>query len=195
MNGGLGVLNDWVYQFAVWLDGTEWSGALHESYYMYNWIESTHVVTLMLSLGMLFLIDLRLLGLTLTKVPASTLAARLNIPMWIGFSVMIITGLLLFYAVPVRTATSIWFRIKFVLLFVAAVNAWMLHRRMTASAGTWDNDPVAPRNIRIGAGLSLALWAGIVTTGRLIAYDWYDCYREQGEFIQFVAGCVANQAH
>ncbi|CAN0499099.1 unnamed protein product, partial [Discosporangium mesarthrocarpum] len=44
------------------LDDTQWSTLLHESYYMYNWTESTHVLTLMVSLGMLFLIDLRMLG-------------------------------------------------------------------------------------------------------------------------------------
>ena len=67
---------------------------LHESYYMYNWVESTHVLTLMVSLGMLFLIDLRMLGLALPDVPASRIAERLNVPMLIGFAVMFITGIL-----------------------------------------------------------------------------------------------------
>ncbi len=185
-------MNELVWTFAEWLYAQPWSRGIHESFYVYNWIESTHVVTLMLSLGMLFLIDLRLLGLTMTNVPASTIAQRLNIPMWIGFTIMIVTGLLLFYAVPTRTATSVWFRIKMVLLFAAAINAWLLHRKMQESAGTWDKDPVPPKRIRIAAALSLAFWAGIITTGRLIAYDWYDCYRIQSDFINVVAGCVAG---
>ena len=77
------VLNQFVYDIAVWLDDTAWSTLLHESYYMYNWTESTHVLTLMLSLGMLFLIDLRMMGYALTDVPASTIAHRLNIPMMV----------------------------------------------------------------------------------------------------------------
>ena len=81
--------------------------------------------------------------------------------------------------------------IGFVLLIAAAINAWLFHKRMQDSVGSWDTAPVAPRNIRIGAGLSLALWAGIVTTGRLIAYDWFDCYRVQSDLINLVAGCVA----
>jgi hypothetical protein len=100
------VINELVYSIAVWLDDTQWSTMLHESYYMYNWVESTHVLTLMLSLGMLFLIDLRMLGYALPDMPASRLAERLNIPMLIGFTVMFITGILLFYAVPVRTSQS-----------------------------------------------------------------------------------------
>jgi uncharacterized membrane protein len=185
------VINEWLFRFAEWLYDMPWSRSLHESFYMYNWIESTHVVTLMLSLGMLFIIDLRMLGLTMTSVPASRIAERLNIPMMIGFGIMIITGLLLFYAVPTRTTTSIWFRIKFVLLIAAAVNAWLFHKRLRESKGTWDTDPIPPRHIRMGAAISLVLWAGVVTTGRLIAYDWHDCYRVQSEFIAWMAGCVA----
>jgi hypothetical protein len=186
------MINEVLYQFAEWLYAQPWSRGIHESFYLYNWIESTHVVALMLSLGMLFMIDLRMLGWAMPNVPASKIADRLFLPMMVGFTIMIITGLLLFYAVPTRTTTSIWFRMKVVLLIAAAVNAWLFHKRMTNSIGSWDTAPKAPRNIRIGAGLSLAIWAGVVTTGRLIAYDWYDCYRVQSDFINWVAGCVAE---
>jgi len=186
------VLNQGLFNFAQWLDSLELSTRLHESYYMYNWVESTHVVALMLSLGMLFIIDMRMLGLTLTQVPASRIAARLNLPMMIGFTIMIVTGLLLFFAVPVRTTQSIWFRIKFLLLIFAAVNAWLFHKKLNESVGSWDTQPRAPKRLRYAAGLSLGLWAGIVTTGRLIAYDWYDCFRVQSEFITWAAGCMAE---
>lgn len=186
-------MNELIYNIAVWVDDTSWSTLLHESYYMYNWVESTHVLTLMLSLGMLFLIDLRMLGLALPNVPASQLAHRLNIPMMLGFGIMVITGVLLVYAVPVRSAQSIWFRIKFVLLIAAAVNAYLFHKRMNESVGSWDNDAVAPKRMRRGAILSLVFWIVIVICGRFIAYDWYDCDYGQGPFISFVAGCVDGQ--
>ena len=195
-------MNELIYNFAVWLDNQSWSTQLHESYYVYNWVESTHVLTLMLSLGMLFLIDLRMLGLAFTQIPASTLARRLNLPMLIGFSVMIVTGLLLFYAIPVRTAQSLWFRLKLVLLVAAAVNAWLFHRRMTAAnagliAGRdsgWDHAAKAPRSLQIGAGLSLLFWLLIVIFGRLIAYDWFDCSGQPGAAIATLAGCLVDQA-
>ena len=56
-------MNELIYNLAIWLDDTEWSRMLHESYYMYNWVESTHVLTLMVSLGILFLIDLRMFSM------------------------------------------------------------------------------------------------------------------------------------
>ncbi|MBL4820748.1 MAG: hypothetical protein JKY98_07135 [Gammaproteobacteria bacterium] len=160
---------------------------------MYNWIESTHVLTLMLCLGMLFLIDLRMLGLAFTNIPATSIARRLNTPMIIGFSIMVVTGVTLFYAVPVRSAQSIWFRFKLVLLFAAAINAYLFHKNMIKSDGSWDADVRAPKNLRVGAGLSLLFWILIVIFGRLIAYDWFDCEYTSPGISQFLSGCVDGQ--
>lgn len=186
-------MNQFIYDIAVWLDDTAWSTAIHESYYLYNWIESTHVLTLMLSLGILFLIDLRMLGWALPTVPATRLAERLNTPMLIGFVIMFITGVLLYYAVPVRSSQSLWFRIKMVLLVVCAVNAYLFHKKMTASMSSWDNEPRAPSALRRGAAISLSFWMLIVICGRFIAYDWYDCDYTQTELVQALAGCIDGQ--
>ena len=183
-------MNELLLQFAEWLYATGGSRGIHESFYLYNWIETTHVLTLAVFLGMLFFIDMRMLGYAMTNVPASRIADRLNIPMLIGFAVMIITGLLLYYAVPDRTTQSIWFRIKMVLLIGAGINAWLFHKRMKESVSTWDTDRKPPSRIRRGAAISLVLWAGVVITGRLIAYDWYDCYREMPALLNWAAGCV-----
>ena len=82
-------MNSALLQFATWLSERSFSVGLHESFYMYNWIETTHVLTLTVFLGMLFVIDLRMLGLALTNVPASRIAERLDLPMMIGFAIMI----------------------------------------------------------------------------------------------------------
>jgi len=186
------VLNEVLLRLAQWLAAQQWSIDLHESYYMYAWIETTHVLTLAVFLGMLFVIDLRMLGLCLTKVPASTIARRLDRPMMVGFTVMIITGFILYYGIPVRTTQSVWFRLKVILLVAAGINAFLFRNKMHAASLTWDRDPVPPRSVRIAAGLSMTLWACVVAAGRLIAYDWYDCNKEQSAFINWAAGCLAN---
>jgi hypothetical protein len=187
-------LNTLLLQFVDWLAAKQVSIGLHESFYMYNWIETTHVLTLMVSLGMLILIDLRMLGWVLTSVPASRIAARLNKPMWLGFTIMVVTGTLLFIAIPVRTTQSLWFRIKMILLITAAINAWLFHRHMNRSVGTWDTTAVPPRRTRVAAALSLTLWAGVVITGRFIAYDWFDCGNDNPAFVDWAAGCNAGPA-
>ena len=148
----------------------------------------------MVFLGMLVIIDLRMMGKTFTSIPAAELAERLNRPMVIGFIVMVVTGFLLYYAIPVRTTQSIWFRIKVVLLVAAGINAWLFHRAMRESVDTWSKDEIPPQRIRRGAATSLTLWLGVVFTGRAIAYDWYDCHKPQSEFIYWIAGCVDELA-
>ena len=188
------MLNEWLLTLARWLDTQSWSTQIHESIYLYAWIETTHVLTLMVFLGMLFVIDLRMLGLVFPNVRASTIAQRLDSPMMIGFGLMVISGLLLYYAIPVRTTQSLWFRIKVVLLILAAINAFTFRARMQASADSWDLDPKPPRHIRLGAAISIGLWAGVVVTGRTIAYDWFDCHKELPFAMYWAAGCVDEMA-
>lgn len=186
-------MNQFILDFAARLDDTAWSTALHESFYMYNWIETTHVLTLMISLGLLLLIDLRMLGLALPGVPADRIAQRLQWPMLLGFSIMLLTGLLLFYAIPVRSAQSVWLRIKLVLLVCAAVNALLFHRHMRMAGADWAHAAMAPVQLRRGAILSIVFWVLIVICGRLIAYDWFDCAKQPPALIATFAGCIDGQ--
>jgi len=188
------MLNELLFKFASWLDAFQSSTDLHESLYMYAWVEGTHVLTLMLFLGMLLVIDLRLLGAAFTNIPASKIVERLDKPMMIGFVVMIISGMLLFYAIPVRSAQSIWFRIKVVLLITAGINAFLIRQRTKSSDMSWDNDPIPPKRIRIGAALSLGLWFLVIGAGRSMAYDWWDCHKEMPYFMYWAAGCVNELA-
>ena len=188
------MLNELLLNLARWLDSQSWSTAIHESIYLYAWIETTHVITLMVFLGMLFVIDLRMLGAIFPKVPASIIAQRLDKPMMIGFAMMLITGFLLYYSIPVRTTQSLWFRIKVVLLIVAGINAFLFRAKMRASSSSWDLDPIPPKRIRVGAMLSLVLWAGVVITGRTIAYDWFDCHKQLPYAMYWAAGCVDEMA-
>src|SRR5205823_11121723 len=100
-----------------WLATTRGSISLHESLYMYPLVESTHVLTLCLFVGLAATLDLRLMGVTLRQVPVSQLASRLLPWMAAGFLIMVLTGSLLFYAIPVRSVRNVFFRLK-LLIFV-----------------------------------------------------------------------------
>jgi hypothetical protein len=176
-----------------WLAETEWSIGLRESLYMYPLIESTHVLALMLFVGMAVMLDLRLLGLTLRNVPVSEVLDRVLPWAKVGFVIMMVTGVLLFYAIPIRTYHSVFFRIKVIMLLLAGLNVWVFHSRVEKRIADWDLDPVAPKAARFAAAASLVLWAGIVVAGRMIAYNWFDCdIQPQPDFINWAAGCVVS---
>ena len=160
--------------FCQWLERTPWSVALHESLWVYPMVESAHVLTLCLFLGTAVMLDLRLLGAVMRRVPFSELARRLLPWTAAGFAVMVVTGALLFYAIPVRTYLNVFFRIKVGMLVLAGLNVWVFHATLWRRVAEWDLAPVAPRRARAAGWLSLALWAVIVVAGRMIAYNWFD---------------------
>ena len=160
--------------FCQWLGNTPWSVALHESILAYPVVESVHVLTLCLFLGLVVMLDLRLLGVTMLKTPVSEVMERLAPWTIAGFAVMAITGSLLFYAIPVKTYLNIFFRLKVLFLLLAGANTAVFHRMTSNNMSEWDQDPVPPLRARLAGGLSLVLWAGIVVAGRMIAYNWLD---------------------
>src|SRR4030081_220899 len=139
--------------FFEWLADTSWSVDLHESQYSYPLIESIHVWTMAVFFGSVVMFDLRLLGLTMRKVPASEVLERL-LPLTVAaFVIMVISGTLLFYAIPLRSYQNIFFRFKMLLLLVAGLNVWIFHARVYPKVATWDSDAVPPRPARIAGAL------------------------------------------
>ena len=159
--------------FCEWLGNTRWSIALHESVRAYPILESTHVLTLCLFLGLTVMFDLRLVGVTLRRSPMSEVARRLLPWMRAGFAVMAVTGILLFYGIPVRTYQNIFFRAKLILLLLAGLNIWIFHTGIFRKVAEWDLDR-PPLRARIAGSVSLFFWCCVVIAGRMIAYNWFD---------------------
>ncbi|MEZ5286765.1 MAG: DUF6644 family protein [Vicinamibacterales bacterium] len=170
---------------------SEWSIALHESLWVWPLLESTHVLALTLFVGTAMMFDLRLAGLAFRRLPASTVVARILPWTRLGFVVMVVTGLLLFYASPVRNYQNIFFRMKMLLMLLAGLNVWLFHRGIYRDAASWGGDAVLPPAARRAGYASLVLWAGVIVCGRLVAYNWFDCdIQPQPAFVNWAAGCV-----
>jgi hypothetical protein len=177
-----------------WVAATPWSVALHESLFVWPLIESTHVLSLTLFVGTTAMLDLRLLGIALRHVPVSDVTGRLLPWTRVGFAIMVTTGLLLFYATPVRNYQNIFFRVKMILLVIAVVNVWLFHARVHRRVADWDLEPVPPRAARVAAIVSLVAWTLVVVSGRLIAYNWFDCdIQPQRPVVNWLAGCVVPE--
>ncbi len=172
-----------------------WSVELHESQYAYSIIESIHVWALCLFFGSVVMFDLRLLGWTMRKVPVSEVVGRLLPWTIVGFVIMVISGSLLFFAIPLRSYQNIFFRGKMLLLLLAGLNVWIFHSRVYPRIAAWDFDGVPPRAARVAGALSLLVWISIVFSGRMIAYNWFDCDRQpQPAIINLLTSCVATES-
>jgi hypothetical protein len=179
-----------IRSFLEWMGNTPWSVALLESYHAWSLIESTHVLTLALFVGTAIINDLRLMGMSFGTVPASEVTTRLLRWTRGSFAVMVVTGLLIFYSAPLRYYHNIFFRLKMLLLLVAGVNIWLFHSRIHKSVAEWEHDRTPPRSARKAGAVSLAVWAAIVVSGRMIAYNWFDCtIQPQPDWVNFLAAC------
>lgn len=127
------------------------------------WIYPALTVLHLIGLGALFggllILDLRLLGRSVTLDPAAL--ARLAVPTaWAGFALCLVTGGLMFAAHADEVWASRAFRVKLVLILIAGLNALWFHRR-GALRGL---DGLA----RWQGLFSLMLWIAVIVCGRWI---------------------------
>src|SRR5260370_37994191 len=108
--------------FCEWVANTPGSIALHESRWGYSIVESIHVLSLCLFLGMAVILDLRLLGVTMRRTAVSEGVGQLLPWPAAGFPLIVVTGALLFYAIPVRTFPKNLFRVKVGLVISACLH-------------------------------------------------------------------------
>ena len=153
----------------VWLDanlpGGQW---LRESIFGFGFSLTAHVLTMCLFLGLIVVMDLRLVRLAYLKTPAAEIQKRLFPSQMLGFALVTISGLVLFYAQPLRYYGKGFFWLKMVLMVLAGVNAFVIHRLTHRSEAAWDS-----KAAKFAGLVSLVLWAAIVCSGRLVAYGWW----------------------
>jgi hypothetical protein len=158
----------------AWLEQTGASVWVRESpsLWAFPFILFLHTLGLALLAGISVAIDLWLLG-TARRLPAGA-AAGLYRVMWAGFGINALSGVALLAAYPAKALTNPVFYAKLLLVALALVVLEALkkeafgepHPVATAAAGT---AAVGPR-ARLLAGASLAIWAGTILAGRLLAY-------------------------
>ncbi len=155
-----------------WMDAFPSSIAMRESLYAFPVLLTIHLISLAMFAGLVVMMDLRLLGVAYRGTSFSEVQARLFPWQMVGMVLTSLAGLLLFYAQPMRYFGRVLYWIKMALMVLAGVNALVFHLTTYRSVAEWDTAG-PPLGAKVAGGLSLALWAGIVTFGRLTAYDWW----------------------
>lgn len=155
-----------------WVDAFPTSIAIRESINGYPALLTSHVVTMCLFTGLIIMMDLRLVGVAYQRTPVSQIQKRLFPWQMFTMALSSITGGLLFYAQPLRYYGKVFFWMKIVLLILAGLNALVFHFTTYRSVANWDRETVMPLGAKLAGVFSLALWAGVVLSGRLASYNW-----------------------
>jgi hypothetical protein len=153
-----------------WLQHTWWAVGVKESDFAFPLIEGSHILSLSFSVGMVMILDMRLLRISFRSQPVSQMMAQLMPWTIAGFAVMLLTGILLFCAQAVKVYGNVFFRIKMILMVLAGVNALYYQLRYYPKMAEWERGNT-PAGVRVVAVLSLLFWVGVITCGRTMAYE------------------------
>lgn len=142
---------------------------MREWLWLYPSVEVVHIVGFTILVGSVAMFDLRVLGLS-KQISVRALARHL-LPWSVGALVLIVpTGLLMFSAHAGDFLGNRAFQLKMALLLAAGMNAAFFHTGPYQTVTAWDVGEKAPVAARLSVAASLALWIGVISCGRLLAY-------------------------
>lgn len=153
------------------IEATSIGTAIAESRYAFPIIEGTHLIALSVSVGLIFLTDLRLMGLFLRQVPVATILHGLRPYVLSGFALVFISGGLLFWAEAAEVIASPAWIFKFAFIGLAGLNAFYFEFVIARRPGALSPERgTLPRGVKLAGLASLTIWTLVVICGRLIAY-------------------------
>jgi hypothetical protein len=156
--------------FLNWLGNSAWAVSLKQSALLFPLVEGSHILSLSLSVGMIMVMDFRLLRLSFRNQPAALIYEQLLPWVIAGFGIAFFTGALLFSTDPLHAYGNRFFRVKMLLLVLAGINALVFHFHYYPKMPQWDLS-TTPAGARIVAALSLLFWLGVIVCGRTMAYE------------------------
>jgi hypothetical protein len=152
-----------------WIESTDLSTAIREGALPYPIIGGVHLLAIALFGGMVLITDLRLLGWAMRRTPVPQVVRQFQVWKRVGFVVLVSSGLLLAWAEPLKLYRSPAFWIKMALLALVGVHALVFRARVYGNTARLDVAETVEG--KLAAAISLLLWAGLIVSGRLIAYD------------------------
>jgi hypothetical protein len=137
------------------------SVAIRESTWAFPLLEIVHIAAFAAMVGSVLTVEARVFGLrkALPLEELGKLGAVIGIS---AFAVIAVSGSLLFLSDAAAYIANRAFAVKLGLIALAGVNMLLFHKRGSLARP----DALA----RVQAGLSLLLWLGVISAGRLIAY-------------------------
>jgi hypothetical protein len=150
----------WCYQTAI-------GEAIRDSTWVFPVIEACHLLGLGLTVGAMLVVDLRLLGVGLSRQPVAQLWAATK-PWLLGsLTLMFASGIPLFLSEATKCYYSIPFWIKMTSLLLVLVFTFTVRRRVIGAGLPSDRPTLG----RLTALISLSLWFGVAWGGRWIGFS------------------------
>jgi hypothetical protein len=153
--------------FFQWGYQTPIGETIRNSTWLFPVIEAFHLVGFGLTLGAVLIVELRLLGVGMSRQPVAQLAASAEPWMLGGIALMFASGIPLFLSESIKAYYSFAFWVKMTSLFLVLLFTFTVRRRVTRTNLTVNR----PLLRRLTALTSLGLWFGVAWGGRWIGFS------------------------
>jgi hypothetical protein len=140
------------------------SNALNSSEWVFPIFECFHIAAFAWSIGLIALVDLRLLGVGVEHSTPSEMVRATDLWTLIGFCIVLMSGPVLFLSDPTMYLYNPSFRFKMGALAIALIFNYAIHRKVALS------DASPPLSRVLTAVVSLGLWISVVFGGLFIAF-------------------------
>ena len=139
--------------------------------YTWSWpiLETLHFFGMGLLLGIIVVIDLRLMGFFRRVIPLGMVHDLLP---WaiLGFVINLVMGTFFFFGDPFRYYYALAFRWKVVFLILAGLNALWYWLALEKKIDTLGDHADTPSIAKIMGFVSIGSWVAVAAFGRLIPY-------------------------
>jgi hypothetical protein len=152
-----------VFDFFTWCHDTAIAVAIRDSLWLFPALQALHLIALAALGGVVLVVDLRLLGLGLTRVPVRTLARDLSPWMARSLFLIVVTGVGMFLSEAVRYYGNAAFTAKIAAFALALVFTYGVRSR-------WTSDEVTPAGGRTVGAVSILLWTAVAGAGRAVGF-------------------------
>lgn len=155
----------------IWdvLVASSFAAFVREKAWAYPLLETLHLVGLGLVVGGIVVLDVRLLGLG-REISLESLSRHVLWLVFLGIAVNVATGFAMFASDAAEFAANASFRVKLALIGLAFLNALLFQFGPARASAAYDRGVAPPTRVRLQGGLSIVLWLGVVTAGRMMAY-------------------------
>ena len=160
-----------LFQWCKWLQHTQLATTINESAWLFPVVEGSHILALPISVGLIFIFDLRLIGVVFGGEPVAKIMNQVLRWSRAGFAAMFVTGGLLFMTQAEKAYGNVLFRTKLTLLVLLAINAAVYQLTFYPKMARWELDGT-PVGAKLCGWLSLVAWIGVIVCGRTMAYDF-----------------------
>jgi hypothetical protein len=161
---------DNITPFLRWLEKTDIAIFVSQSRGGFSGLLMLHVAAAVIVFGMIFIVDLRLMGIASKNCSVTDLCREVLPWTWVAFIISAITGVMLFTGQPVKYWANYAFQAKVALLALAGVNMLVFQLLTIRGVSKWNRATRLPAAAKIAGAISLTCWIAVVAYGRWTAF-------------------------